>query len=110
MTVLYGRAVRVTTKNGGCRPGQCFYHLVGCGRQTLETGFLQFGWVEHLEGLRWSEEEGLHRVRAEWDERIGLGTRYVTATYFVMNALNQRESTDPEKVFALVQLRCSSVS
>ena len=71
----------------------CIFYVIGRGDQTLPNGVLIQGWVTALEA---PESEG-----GQWDDSIGLGTRYITATYLVLNAL-ENGNTDAEKGFALV--------
>ena len=72
----------------------CIFYLLGNSNQTLPNGVEITGWVNAM--ALPTTQGGF-----AWDASISLGTRYVTSTYLVMNAI-ENSNTDAEKAFALV--------
>ena len=84
----------------------CFFYMVGSGEEVRPkpgntADVIIPGWVMQEEGWEWTPEDGkVQDTATGWDDAVGLGTRYVTSTYYVLNAL-ENASTDGEKGFAL---------
>ena len=67
----------------------CFFYLIGKENSTMDNGKEVLGWV--------TLEEEPH---GEWTDQIGVGTRYLTSTFYILNAL-EHGGTNAEKGYAL---------
>jgi CRP-like cAMP-binding protein/Ca2+-binding EF-hand superfamily protein len=79
----------------------CFFYLLGDYSETLDNGVVVEGWVLTEENW-WGPDDGslsadVIRPAAE----IGVGTKYVSAMYYVMNAV-ENGATTAERMFCVM--------
>jgi len=83
----------------------CFFYMVGVSEQTMTNGVIIPGWVQGQEGFEYDPDSGalVQGGGSVWGpdaNAVDLGDRYVSSTYFVLNAL-ENGGTYYERCFAL---------